>query len=81
MTNITPTGDATDVTHVRQARRGRHAFVILVSSTGLALAAVFAVLAFRSHDLRAADQQPPSQAAAQQSASHARPTPGAGYPQ
>jgi hypothetical protein len=73
--------DATDVTHVRQARRGRHAFVILVASTGLALAAVFGVLAYRAHDLKAADQQPPSQAAAQQTAAHARPSPGAGYPQ
>ncbi|HEX7761907.1 MAG TPA: hypothetical protein VF459_20535 [Caulobacteraceae bacterium] len=73
--------DATDVTHVRQARRGRHAFMILVASTGLALLALFSVLAYRSHDLKTADQQPPSQAAAQQGASHARPTPGAGYPQ
>ncbi len=81
MSEQTPTGEQTDVTHVRQARRGRHALVILVTSTGLALAAVFGVLAIRSHDLSRADQQPTSQVSADHAASHSRPTPGAGYPQ
>ncbi len=70
----------TDVTHVRQARRGRHAFVILTASMGLALAAVFGVLAYRAHDLHSADQQPTSKAAMQQTPA-ARPSPQAGYPQ
>lgn len=73
--------EQTDVTHVRQARRGRHALAILVTSTGLALAGVFGVLAIRSHDLSRADHQPASQAAAQPADGQSRPTPGAGYPQ
>ncbi len=70
----------TDVSHVRQARRGRHAFVILTASMGLALAAVFGVLAYRAHDLRSADQQPTSKAAMEHTPA-ARPSPQAGYPQ
>ena len=37
-----------DVTHARQARRGRHAFVILVCSLALGLIALAAVYAFYS---------------------------------
>ncbi len=56
-----PHGVETDVTHVRQARRGRHAFAVLTASTVLALAAVFGVLAIRGGDLHRADTQPTSQ--------------------
>ncbi|MGA0603696.1 hypothetical protein ACO2Q3_23515 [Caulobacter sp. KR2-114] len=55
-----PHGDQTDVTHVRQARRGRHAFAVLTASTILALAAVFGVLAIRAGDLHRSDNQPAS---------------------
>ena len=37
-----------DVTHARQARRGRHAFVILVCSTLLVVIAFAAIYAFNS---------------------------------
>jgi len=70
----------TDVTHVRQARRGRHAFMILTASTALALVAVFGVLAYRGHDLHLADHQPTSQLA-QPPGSPTTRTPPAGYPQ
>lgn len=53
-----PHGEETDVTHVRQARRGRHAFAVLTASTVLALAAVFGVLAIRGADLHRTDSQP-----------------------
>jgi hypothetical protein len=70
----------TDVTHVRQARRGRHAFMILTTSTALALVALFGVLAYRGHDLNVADQQPTSRIA-QPAGSPTTQTPPAGYPQ
>ncbi|MBS0409620.1 MAG: hypothetical protein JSR86_06875 [Proteobacteria bacterium] len=70
----------TDVTHVRQARRGRHAFMILAASTVLALVAVFGVFAYRGHDLQVADHQPTSKVA-QAPGSPSTRTPPAGYPQ
>ncbi len=40
-----------DVTHARQARRGRHAFVILVVSLSLVIVALFGAWAYYSGDL------------------------------
>ena len=70
----------TDVTHARQARRGRHAFVILAASTALALVAVFGVYAYRGHDLQVADHQPTSNVSPPPGSPSTR-TPPAGYPQ
>ena len=40
-----------DVTHARQARRGLHAFVILVVSLSLVIIALFGAWAYYSRDL------------------------------
>jgi len=63
-------GDEThiDVTDVRQARWGRHAFWVLVASTTLAVAALFGSWMFRAGDLSAADASSTPTAAEAQAA-------------
>jgi hypothetical protein len=55
-----------DVTHVRQARRGRHALMILIWSTALGLVAMALVWAFYAGPLSGAagNGQAPAQVAA-----------------
>ncbi len=52
-----------DVTHARQARRGRHVLVVLIVSTALATIALFGAWAFFSGSLAGKSGEAPPAAA------------------